>query len=62
MVEMHTSKKAEMVRLLLAVHRWAVTGTPIQKSIQGLKSKSNCVCDYFSVFYLIISPNFKTDN
>ncbi|XP_034483134.1 E3 ubiquitin-protein ligase SHPRH isoform X2 [Drosophila innubila] len=36
MVESSTSKAAEMVSNLPAVHRWAVTGTPIQKTIDDL--------------------------
>ncbi|XP_049765054.1 E3 ubiquitin-protein ligase SHPRH [Schistocerca cancellata] len=36
MVESHSSKTAETARHLLAVHRWAITGTPIQKSVQDL--------------------------
>lgn len=36
MVESQSSKTAETARHLLAVHRWAITGTPIQKSVQDL--------------------------
>ncbi|XP_066993133.2 E3 ubiquitin-protein ligase SHPRH [Anabrus simplex] len=36
MVEHTASKTAEMARRLESVHRWAITGTPIQKSIQDL--------------------------
>ncbi|KAH8302155.1 hypothetical protein KR044_003310, partial [Drosophila immigrans] len=36
MVESTTSLAAEMVSQLPAVHRWAVTGTPIQKTIDDL--------------------------
>jgi hypothetical protein len=35
MVECTGSKTAEMARRLGAVHRWAITGTPIQKSMHG---------------------------
>ena len=37
MVEGSTTRAAEMARKFRAVHRWCVTGTPIQKSIQDLK-------------------------
>lgn len=36
MVEGSTSKTAMMVRCLNAKYRWAITGTPIQKSLQDL--------------------------
>ncbi|EDW18440.1 E3 ubiquitin-protein ligase SHPRH [Drosophila mojavensis] len=36
MVESSTSQVAEMVRELPAVNRWAITGTPIQRSIDDL--------------------------
>ncbi|KAM8710593.1 hypothetical protein ACLKA7_017248 [Drosophila subpalustris] len=36
MVESNTSKAAQMVSNLPAVHRWAITGTPIQKTIDDL--------------------------
>lgn len=36
MVETPTSKATKMVKTLNAVHRWAVTGTPIEKSIHQL--------------------------
>jgi len=35
MVECTGSKTAEMARRLGAVHRWAITGTPVQKSVHG---------------------------
>lgn len=35
MVECTSSKTAEMARRLEAVHRWAITGTPVQKSMHG---------------------------
>jgi hypothetical protein len=35
MVECTGSKTAEMARRLGAVHRWAITGTPVQKSMHG---------------------------
>ena len=36
MVEGSTTRAAEMARRLTAVHRWCVTGTPIQKSVLDL--------------------------
>ncbi|XP_069684447.1 E3 ubiquitin-protein ligase SHPRH isoform X2 [Periplaneta americana] len=36
MVECTGSKTAEMARRLGAVHRWAITGTPVQKSMHDL--------------------------
>ncbi|XP_021928095.1 E3 ubiquitin-protein ligase SHPRH isoform X2 [Zootermopsis nevadensis] len=36
MVECTSSKTAEMARRLEAVHRWAITGTPVQKSMHDL--------------------------
>lgn len=35
MVEGITTKTAEMTKKLNVIHKWAVTGTPIQKSIHG---------------------------
>jgi E3 ubiquitin-protein ligase SHPRH len=46
MVECTGSKTAEMARRLGAVHRWAITGTPIQKSMQG---EFILVVHYFSL-------------
>lgn len=36
MIEGSTTKAAEMARKLYSTHRWAVTGTPIQKSVHDL--------------------------
>lgn len=35
MVENVNYKFAKMVRMLPAVHRWCVTGTPIQNDLRG---------------------------
>ncbi|XP_013116383.2 E3 ubiquitin-protein ligase SHPRH [Stomoxys calcitrans] len=37
MVESNTSGVAALVRMLPAIHRWAVTGTPIQRSLNDLQ-------------------------
>ncbi|XP_034237613.1 E3 ubiquitin-protein ligase SHPRH isoform X2 [Thrips palmi] len=47
MVEGTASKAAEMVSRLSAVHRWAVTGTPIQKSLHDL---------YGLILFLCVEP------
>ncbi|GLG99404.1 E3 ubiquitin-protein ligase SHPRH [Gryllus bimaculatus] len=36
MVEHSTSKTAEMANRLDAIHRWAISGTPVQKTVQDL--------------------------
>lgn len=35
MVEGSSTRAAEMAKKFLAVNRWAVTGTPIQKAVNG---------------------------
>ncbi|XP_055374394.1 E3 ubiquitin-protein ligase SHPRH isoform X2 [Condylostylus longicornis] len=37
MVESSNTKASQMVKLLPAVHRWAITGTPIQKSLEDIR-------------------------
>jgi hypothetical protein len=48
MVECTGSKTAEMARRLEAVHRWAITGTPVQKSMHG---ESVLALSVFTVFF-----------
>jgi len=64
MVECTGSKTAEMARRLGAVHRWAITGTPVQKSVHGesivafylfTKLSSNHVILLTRVFCILIS-------
>lgn len=47
MVESTVSKAAEMVRRLPAVHRWAVTGTPISRGLNDI---------YGLLMFLMVSP------
>ena len=49
MVEGYTTKTAVMASQLNAKHRWAVTGTPIQKSIHGMR----LIIDMFEIYLLI---------
>ena len=35
MIETPTTRTAEMALKIRAVHRWCVTGTPIQKKLEG---------------------------
>lgn len=48
MVECTGSKTAEMARRLGAVHRWAITGTPVQKSVHG-----ESILEFYLFIYLL---------
>lgn len=66
MVEGHATKAAEMVSRLTAVHRWAVTGTPIQKSFQDLYGLVMFLCvepfnDLSRWRYQLLDPYFEGD-
>ena len=43
MVESAATKPAEMCQRLQATHRWCVTGTPVQRDLNGMHSTCCCV-------------------
>ena len=54
MVESAATKPAEMCLRLKAVHRWCVTGTPIQRELSGMWYETIISCVYVNMSAYIV--------
>ena len=58
MIQCTTTRLAEMVLRISAVHRWCVTGTPVQRGLEGLYRQFKHMV-YVNVFNTVSKPELS---